>query len=238
MLKKDDLFKYTRLPHAITYASCQGLTLRACDSLSRFQPTLHAQALVRGKLQSDPLGPLVCADAVEYNAALVRRTSISPHVFSRLSHLQRGGGLSHSGPRRLHLVCLRPGEKCRGFSNCSAARARLAAFAAGGWAVASVDLDPKFQPTICCDIMELDKTALGHFDMAWASPVCAEYSKPLSRRPRNLEAGHRLVLRTLEIIANLRPRWWAFENPQTGLLKTALQRRLLLQIRLPVQEGH
>ena len=26
-LAKEDLFKYTRLPHALTYASCQGLTL-------------------------------------------------------------------------------------------------------------------------------------------------------------------------------------------------------------------
>ena len=94
------------------------------------------------------------------------------------------------------------------------------AFAARGWEVVSVDLDPKFQPTICCDVMELDEAALGHFDFVWASPVCTEYSRALTKRPRNLEAGDRLVLRTLEIIENLRPRWWAMENPQTGLLKT------------------
>ena len=96
------------------------------------------------------------------------------------------------------------------------------AFAARGWEVVSVDLDPKFQPTICCDVMELDEAALGHFDFVWASPVCTEYSRALTKRPRNLEAGDRLVLRTLEIIENLRPRWWAIENPQTGLLKTRL----------------
>ena len=91
------------------------------------------------------------------------------------------------------------------------------AFAASGWEVVSVDLDPKFQPTICCDVMELDEAALRHFDFVWASPVCTEYSRALTKRPRNLEAGDRLVLHTLEIIENLRPRWWAFENPQTGL---------------------
>ena len=80
------------------------------------------------------------------------------------------------------------------------------AFAARGWEVVSVDLDPKFQPTICCDVMELDEAALGHFDFVWASPVCTEYSRALTKRPRNLEAGDRLVLRTLEIIENLRPR--------------------------------
>ena len=74
------------------------------------------------------------------------------------------------------------------------------AFAARGWEVVSVDLDPKFQPTICCDVMELDEAALGHFDFVWASPVCTEYSRALTKRPRNLEAGDRLVLRTLEII--------------------------------------
>ena len=30
--------------------------------------------------------------------------------------------------------------------------------------------------------------------------VCTEYSRALTKRPRNLEAGDRLVLRTLEII--------------------------------------
>ena len=94
------------------------------------------------------------------------------------------------------------------------------AFEAEGWEVVSVDLDPKFRPTVCCDVMQLDERSLGSFDMVWASPVCTEYSRALSRRPRDLVAGDRLVLRALEIIGNLRPRFWAMENPQTGLLKT------------------
>ena len=102
------------------------------------------------------------------------------------------------------------------------------AFEAEGWEVASVDLDPRFRPTVCCDVMQPDERSLGSFDMVWASPVCTEYSRALSRRPRDLATGDRLVLRTLEIIGNLRPRWWAMENPQTGLLTR--QRRVLLQI--------
>ena len=94
------------------------------------------------------------------------------------------------------------------------------AFEAEGWEVVSVDLDPKFRPTVCCDVMQLDERSLGSFDMVWASPVCTEYSRALSRRPRDLAAGDRLVLRALEIIGNLQPRFWAMENPQTGLLKT------------------
>ena len=51
--------------------------------------------------------------------------------------------------------------------------------------------------------------------MIWASPVCTEYS---ARRPRRLEEGDRLVQRTLQIIQELQPRFWALENPATGLL--------------------
>ena len=92
------------------------------------------------------------------------------------------------------------------------------AFRARGWEVVSLDSDPKASPTICADILAWQPE--GSFDMVWASPVCAEYSRALTRRPRDLEAGDRLVRRTLEIIAQLQPRWWAIENPQTGLLKT------------------
>ena len=37
----------------------------------------------------------------------------------------------------------------------------------------------------------------GHFDMVWASPVCAEYSRALTMRPRRLKEGDALVLRAL-----------------------------------------
>ena len=94
------------------------------------------------------------------------------------------------------------------------------AFEARGWEVVSVDLDPGFEPTVCCDVMELKEAELGRFDMVWASPVCTEYWRAMCRRPRRLEEGDPLVRRTLEIIANVRPRWWAFQNPHMGLLKT------------------
>ena len=77
-------------------------------------------------------------------------------------------------------------------------------------------------PTVCADICSwepLPNFAPGYFDMIWASPVCAEYSRVLTRRPRQLEEGDRLVLRTLHLIQELQPRFWAIENPATGLLK-------------------
>ena len=66
------------------------------------------------------------------------------------------------------------------------------AFEALGWEVTSLDLEG--EPTIKCDILDWDHTAFppGHFR---ASPVCCEFSKALTRRPRRLEEGDRLVLR-------------------------------------------
>ena len=94
------------------------------------------------------------------------------------------------------------------------------AFEALGWEVTSLDLEG--EPTIKCDILDWDHTAFppGHFQVVWASPVCCEFSKALTRRPRRLEEGDRLVLRTLELIDYFKPRFWGLENPQTGLLKT------------------
>ena len=80
-----------------------------------------------------------------------------------------------------------------------------------GWEVTSLDVDPKASPTICADICSckpLPKFAPGYFDMIWASPVCTEYSRVLTRRPRRLEEGDRLVLRTLHLIQELQPRFW------------------------------
>ena len=96
------------------------------------------------------------------------------------------------------------------------------AFEALGWEVTSLDTDATTPPTICADIQAWDYRTYppGHFDFLWASPVCTEFSRALTRRPRRLEDGDRLVLKTIEIIGYLRPRWWAVENLRTGLLKS------------------
>ena len=96
------------------------------------------------------------------------------------------------------------------------------AFEALGWEVTSLDTDATTRPTICADIQEWDYRTYppGHFDFIWASPVCTEFSRALTRRPRRLTEGDGLVLKTIEIIGHLRPRWWAVENPRTGLLKS------------------
>ena len=102
-----------------------------------------------------------------------------------------------------------------------------------------MDLDPKFRLTLCCDVMQLDERSLGSFDMVWASPVCTEYSRALSRRPRDLAAGDRLVLRALEIplLGHGKPADGPSQDAGVHA-GAALQRRVLLQIWIQVQKGH
>ena len=89
------------------------------------------------------------------------------------------------------------------------------AFEAAGWEVVSLDIVSKFEPTILCDIRSWDYALFppGHFDMVWASPVCTEYSRALTMRPRRLEEGDALVLRALKIMEHFDPLMWVIENP-------------------------
>lgn len=93
-----------------------------------------------------------------------------------------------------------------------------------GYEVISLDIDPRTNPTHCCDILDFDykQYPQNHFDIVWASPLCTEYSiiKQNFGLPRNLELADSLVLRTLEIIDYFKPRYWFIENPQSGLLKS------------------
>ena len=59
-------------------------------------------------------------------------------------------------------------------------------------------------------------------DFIWCSPPCTHYSiaRSKAKTPRDLEGSDAIVQRCLDIIRYWRPRYYAIENPQTGLLKT------------------
>jgi hypothetical protein len=93
--------------------------------------------------------------------------------------------------------------------------------------VVSLDLDPKCEPTHVADIRVWDYSIYprGYFDFVWASPVCQHYSVARTTGgPRNLISADRLVERALLIMSYFdsgeKACHWAFENPQSGLLKT------------------
>jgi len=109
------------------------------------------------------------------------------------------------------------------------------AFEDAGCEIVSVDIDPKFNPTICKDIMEVtvdELAARGPFAFAWASPDCRVYSVA------NLHSGHwkdglpvtdaaramnERVKHTLYLLENLAP-LWTLENPRGMLGKQPFMR--------------
>ena len=91
------------------------------------------------------------------------RPTKTPHDLARLRDLQPGDALPRPRTGRLYVVRMRPGERgCRGFSSFSVRRPRLAGPSRLGagrsfpWTWGS-----RCQPTICCDVMELDEEAHG-----------------------------------------------------------------------------
>ena len=95
------------------------------------------------------------------------------------------------------------------------------AFERLGWTVVSVDICPKFNPTLIVDVLQWDYTCFprDYFSFVWASPVCTQYSRAKTVGVRDLEGADLLVSKALEIIEYFGCNW-AFENPETGLLKT------------------
>ena len=117
------------------------------------------------------------------------------------------------------------------------------------WDVVSLDILPKFKPTICSDIMDWDyKTyPTGYFDIIWASPECKVYStlqhslninrwgKTREEAKANLEKTRRehdkYVLRVLDIIEYFKPAKWFIENPWNSNMKSIPQLKALKSYR-------
>ena len=112
-------------------------------------------------------------------------------------------------------------------------------FKARGWEVVSVDIDQKYmEPTHLTDILEWDYAKaypVGHFDLVFASPPCATFSKlknaclgrQLKRGVFTMEVmmreerdiGVPCLRKAEEIIKYFQPKYWILENPQTGRMK-------------------
>jgi len=107
------------------------------------------------------------------------------------------------------------------------------AFADRGHRVVTVDIENKFEPSICADIRDLsaeDFRKYGQFDIVLASPPCNCFSIARvfdhwtkDRRPKDEATFDAidLVAHAIRLILKLYPRWWILENPR-GMLRHIL----------------
>ncbi len=97
--------------------------------------------------------------------------------------------------------------------------------------IISLDFNCKYDPTICCDIMEFDykKYSVGYFDIIWASPECILFSTlqytHIGRKWRDIEhliteqkKNIKYILKTIEIINYLKPKYYFIENPNKSMI--------------------
>ena len=92
----------------------------------------------------------------------------------------------------------------------------------------TVDIDPKFEPTLCEDVRSIDPPntwKAGEFDVVWSSPPCTFFSIARTRAPRDFRTADQIVMACWDIIRHLtsdptKNVFWFMENPATGYLKT------------------
>ena len=100
-------------------------------------------------------------------------------------------------------------------------------FKENGWDVFTIDFNKKFKPDLVVDMIYFNKSMLPKDfrkpDMVWASPPCETFSmcghNYYMGYPTNSKCyiGLALVYKCLEVIRELKPKYWFIENPRAGL---------------------
>mgnify|MGYP003135398393 CR=1 FL=1 len=96
---------------------------------------------------------------------------------------------------------------------------------ARGHEVFTIDYNSKFKPNLCIDILSFNKSMLQGFkpEIIWASPPCETFSLSGNSYyhgyPTTSKSyiGLALAYKCLEIIRELKPKYWIIENPRAGL---------------------
>lgn len=103
------------------------------------------------------------------------------------------------------------------------------AFVDAGWEVITVDIEARFNPTICADITKLtaqeieSRTKLANFRayqkvVVWASPPCERFSVATPYWPKKgIRKALDIVGATIELIIDIKPDYWMLENPRGRL---------------------
>ena len=103
-------------------------------------------------------------------------------------------------------------------------------FEKNGYDVFTVDINKDFEPDLCVDILDLTYDMIPEEfrkpDVIWASPPCTTFSVASlyhywnDGRPSSKKTwlGISNVLKTLQVIEDLKPKYWFIENPR-GMLR-------------------
>lgn len=115
---------------------------------------------------------------------------------------------------------------------CSGLGGLSAAFVERGHEVVTVDIEPRFNPTICKDILQMcERCVPGPWDVILAGVPCEAFSvasighhwgggwRVYTPRTEHAKLSKRIVERTLWLIERLEPRYWVMENPRGVLRK-------------------
>lgn len=102
----------------------------------------------------------------------------------------------------------------------------------GRWRIVQVDIEERFNPDICDDVLDLRPDDLPNADLVLASPPCKCFSRAAawadhfdsSGAPQTAEARESvaLVYHTLGLIKAISPRYWFVENPMGSKAKQYL----------------
>lgn len=98
---------------------------------------------------------------------------------------------------------------------CSGLGGASGAFVQAGWRVITVDIEPKFHPTIVGDVRLLKGADITpeRPTLVWASPPCIDFSRESMPWCRTgIAPSVTLVQNCLRLINELSPRYWVIEN--------------------------
>ena len=103
----------------------------------------------------------------------------------------------------------------------------------------TVDFEDKFNPDLCIDILKLKIEDIPFTpDVIWASPPCQCFSVATIGRywnenytPKNekTETALKILYKTVELIRQLKPKYWFIENPRAMMRKMPIMRNFLRQ---------
>ena len=98
-----------------------------------------------------------------------------------------------------------------------------------GHEIFTIDNDPKLEPDLVADVLSGPIDIPYKADILWASPPCQTFSVAsighywTDGKPKNEKTLHGIAMmeKAIEIIANLKPKYWFIENPR-GMMRKVI----------------